>query len=51
MKPCEVCGKKGGQLATQLMYGPRGYRRYQACPVCRQNAEQKKKSFQPKPSA
>lgn len=55
MKPCEVCGKKdNGQLATQLMQGPNGYRRYQACPKCRSKAilgknKPAKKPTQPNP--
>lgn len=43
MKPCEICGKKGQRLATQLMQGPRGYRRYQACETCRGKGAQKSK--------
>ena len=39
MKSCEICGSKlNGQLAIQLMTGPNGYRRYQACPKCREMA-------------
>lgn len=44
MKGCEACGKHtSGPLKPTLMMGPKGFRTYQACPVCQIKAQGKPK--------
>ena len=43
MKNCEICNKPPkGSLTPLLTTGPKGYRRYQACPACCQKAAEEK---------
>lgn len=49
MKNCEICNKPPkGSLTPLLTTGPKGYRRYQACPACCQKAAEEKAKGQSK---